>query len=94
MANAEMLKKVKVGLFGTADGTWRDEMLNVYIDEVVAFMRDAGVPDSVITSERAYGCILIGVNDVWNYQGGGVKFSPYFERRVIQLATGNGGGTA
>ena len=92
MANAEMLKKVKVGLFGTADGAWRDEMLNVYIDEVVEFMRDAGVPDSVIEGDKAYGCILMGVNDLWNYQGGNVKFCKYFEQRVIQLATGDGGG--
>lgn len=94
MADAKMLEKVKVGLFGTADGAWRDEMLNVYIDEVTAFMRDAGVPDSIIEGETAYGCVLMGVNDLWNYQGGNVKFSPYFEKRVIQLATGNGGGTS
>lgn len=92
MAAYTVLDKVKIGLFGTTEGAWRDEMLRVYIDEVAAFMRDAGVPDHVIQSDVAYGCILMGVNDLWNYQGGSVKFSKYFEQRVIQLATGNGGG--
>lgn len=93
MATVNMLEKVKLGLFGTVEGAWRDGMLTVYIDEVVEFMRDAGVPDSVIESDRAYGCILMGVNDLWNYQGGDVKFCKYFTERVIQLASGNRGGS-
>ena len=94
MADNTILDRVKMGLFGSKEGTWRDDMLTVYIDEVTAFMRDAGVPESVVLSEASTGCILMGVNDLWNYQGGSVKFSKYFEQRVIQLATGNGGGAS
>ena len=94
MTNAELLVKIKQGLFGSDNGTWRDDMLTVYIDEVKAFMRDAGVPTDVVDSEASVGCILIGVNDLWNYSGGGVKFSDYFHRRIIQLSTGTGGAKA
>lgn len=95
MTDAELLEKVKVGLFGHSNGgTWRDGMLTVYMGEVKAFMLDAGVPDDVIHSEASVGCIMMGVNDLWNYQGGAVKFSPYFEKRVIQLATGKRGGAS
>ena len=91
MTDAEMLSKVKIGLFGTDAGAWRDEMMTVFIDEVKAFMTDAGVPQDVVMSETSVGCILMGVNDLWNYQSGGTKFSRYFEQRVIQLASGNRG---
>lgn len=94
MTNEELLIEVKTGLFGSPSGDWRDPMLRVYINEVKEFMRDAGVKQTVLDSERAVGCITIGVNDLWNYQGGGVKFSPYFNDRVVQLASGNGGGSA
>ena len=91
MTGAELLSKVKIGLFGTDSGAWRDEMLTVYINEVKAFMIDAGVPESVATSEASVGCILMGVNDLWNYQPGSTKFSPYFIQRVNQLAAKSGG---
>lgn len=86
----ELLTKIKIGLFGSAAGEYRDEMLKVYIAEVKDFMREAGVPESVISSEKSVGCILLGVNDLWNYSAGGVKLSDYFVRRVIQLAAAGG----
>lgn len=91
MTDAELLVKVKTGLFGSAVGTWRDDMMQVYIDEVKAFMRDAGVPEDVILNDASVGCIMMGVSDLWNYQSGDVKFSQYFQQRVIQLATRSGG---
>lgn len=92
MTDAEMLRQVKLGLFGTDGGGWRDAMLMVYINEIKAFMHDAGVPADKVMSEASVGCFLMGVNDLWNYQPGGTKFSKYFEQRVTQLATGNRGG--
>lgn len=86
LTDAELLKKIKVGLFGNAAGEWRDEMLMVYINEVRDFMKKAGVAESVINSDASVGCILLGVNDLWNYSSGGVTLSDYFKRRVIQLA--------
>lgn len=86
MTDAELLAKVKLGLFGSASGTWRDDMLQVFIDEVREFMKDAGVSETIISSDAAIGCIVLGVSDLWNYNSGGVKFSDYFQKRVIQLA--------
>lgn len=88
MTDAELLKYIKIGLFGTDSGTWRDDMLTVYIDEVKDFMKRAGVPDSVISSKASVGCIALGVNDLWNYSSGGAKLSEYFKQRVTQLAMG------
>lgn len=90
MTDAELLAKVKTGLFGSAQGAWRDELLTVYINEVKSFMRGSGVADEVLTSEASVGCIMIGVNDLWNYQSGGARLSEYFRQRVIQLAAGGG----
>lgn len=88
MTDAELLKKVKEMLFGTAQGEWRDDMLMLYIGEVKAFMLDAGVSEEKIASDASVGCIAIGVNDLWNYESGGARFSEYFKMRVVQLATG------
>lgn len=82
---AERLEKVKTAL--GLDGTnYQDGTLNIYIDEVMSFMVEAGVQQTVAESAAAVGCIAIGVNDLWNYSSGGVKFSDYFLRRVAQLA--------
>lgn len=88
MTNAEILTAVKTGLGITTD--YQNDLLQIYINDVIAFMQDAGVPASVATSNAAVGCILRGVSDLWNYTAGGVKFSEYFKQRVIQLAAGGG----
>lgn len=89
MTEDELLEKVKTGLGFSGD--YHDEILKIHINTVKAYMRNAGVPQSVIDSGNgaSVGCILIGVNDIYNYSSGGVKFSPVFEYLVIQLATGN-----
>lgn len=85
MTDAQILTTVKQMLFGTDAGTFRDDLLTAYINEVKDFMRNAGVKESVISSDSAVGLIAIGVSDLWNYQAGGVKLSEYFTQRVIQL---------
>ena len=79
-----MLEKVKIGLGIT--GTYQDDLLQIYIDEVIAYLKDAGVPDDVINSDAATGIILRGVADLWNYGSGGTQLSPYFMQRATQLA--------
>lgn len=86
MTDAEILTSVKQMLFGTATGAFRDDMLSAYIAEVKNFMLLAGVPENVITANTSVGVIALGVNDLWNYQSGGVKLSDYFKQRVTQLA--------
>lgn len=90
MTDAEILAKIKTALQITTD--FQDDTLQFYIDDVKAFMTDAGVPAEVVTSAAAVGCILRGVADLWNYGSGNAKFSEYFKHRVAQLALGNGGG--
>lgn len=90
MTDAEILAKIKTGLGITTD--FQDDLLQIYIDDVKAFMQDAGVPANVVTSAAAVGCILRGVADLWNYSSGGAKFSEYFKQRVAQLALGTEGG--
>ena len=81
---ADTLNKVKSALGIT--GTYQDETLNVYIDEVKAYMLSAGVPESVVNSDVSAGVIARGVTDLWNYNGGAGKLSDYFYQRVSQLA--------
>ena len=88
MTNAELLTKIKSGLGIT--GTYQDDTLQVYIDEVKSFMESAGVNKSVIESEAAVGCIIRGVADLWNYGSGSANLSPYFVQRLIQLSMKQG----
>ena len=88
MTNAELLTKIKSGLSIT--GTYQDDTLQVYIDEVKSFMESAGVNQSVIESEAAVGCIIRGVADMWNYGSGSANLSPYFVQRLIQLSIKQG----
>lgn len=63
-------------------GTYQDATLQIYIDEVLAFLRDAGVADTNITS----GIVARGVADLWNYGGNEGRLSEYFMQRASQLA--------
>lgn len=79
---AALLPKVKTMLGIT--GTYQDELLKEYIAEVIAFMKDAGVPEN--TQVSVTGVIARGVSDLWNYGMGNASFSPYFMQRVAQLS--------
>lgn len=63
-------------------GEYQDGTLQVYFDEVVAFLIDAGVAQSNITS----GIVARGVADLWNYGSGNGRLSEYFLQRAAQLA--------
>lgn len=84
MTTAEILATVKTSLGVTT--SYQDSTLTAYIDEVIEFMRLAGVKDP--TSSAAVGCIARGVADLWHYGAGEAKLSEYFKMRVIQLAGG------
>lgn len=78
------LEKVKSALGIT--GEYQDATLKIYIEEVIAYMSDAGVPTEVINSSVSAGVIARGVTDLWNYNGGAGKLSDYFYQRVSQLS--------
>lgn len=84
MTDAEILTKIKTGLGITTN--YQDDLLQMYIDDVKAFMISAGVSDSTAVSPAAVGCILRGVSDSWSYSPGEVKYSETFKLRVSQLA--------
>ena len=74
------LENVKNALGITGD--YQDETLQIYFDEVIAFLRDAGVAKSNITS----GIVARGVSDLWNYGSADGKLSQYFIQRASQLS--------
>lgn len=75
-----MLDDVKDALGIMSD--YQDKTLAVYIDEVIDFLKGAGVPSGKITS----GVVARGVSDLWNYGAGEGKLSSYFMQRASQLA--------
>ena len=81
---AERLAKVKTAL--GISGSYSDDTIALYIDEVIAELIDAGVDKAVAESDAAVGCIALGVNDLWNFSSGGVKHSEQFNKRLIQLS--------
>lgn len=74
------LEQVKAALGIVGD--YQDATLQVYFDEAVAFLTDAGVSKANITA----GVVARGVSDLWNYGAGDGKLSPYFMQRAAQLS--------
>lgn len=74
----EYLTTVKQALGIT--GSYQDPTLLAWINEVVAFLRDAGV------TEITAGLVARGVADLWNYGSGDGRFSTYFLQRATQLS--------
>lgn len=63
-------------------GDYQDYTLQIYLNEVVDFLMDAGVKQSNITA----GIVARGVSDLWNYGAGEGKLSVYFKERAAQLS--------
>jgi hypothetical protein len=63
-------------------GEYQEATISVYFDEVVEFIKGAGVPEAAITT----GLVARGVVDIWNYGIGEGRLSEYFKMRVAQLA--------
>lgn len=74
------LADVKNALGITGDNL--DDTLQVYFDEVVDFLTDAGVSPAYITK----GIVARGVSDLWNYGGAEGVLSEYFKQRATQLS--------
>lgn len=88
MADAAILTGVKNALGIT--GSYMDDAISVYIDEVTDYMGNAGVSSDLIAA--SVGVIARGVNDLWNNASGEARLSPYFYDRVSQLALKSSGG--
>lgn len=83
MTDLEILKAVKVRIGENGDSN--DSAISGLIEDVKYFMVDADVPESLLTSEKAVGCIALGVADLWNLGAKDGDFSKFFEKRLIQL---------
>ena len=79
MASTTMLTGVKKAL--GIEGTYQDDTITQYIDEVTDYLTDAGVASSYIT----VGIVSRGVSDLWNYGASEGKLSEYFMHRAAQL---------
>lgn len=75
-----VLNDIKSALGITGD--YQDATLQIYFDEVKAFLNDAGVPEERQTA----GIVARGVADLWNYGGAEGKLSEYFMQRATQLS--------
>lgn len=80
MADTTLLSSVKIALGITGD--YQDATISEYIEEVVAFLTDAGVAAANVTP----GIVARGVSDLWNYGAGEGKLSSYFIQRATQLS--------
>ena len=85
MTEEEILKNV-IKALGLTE-TYHKDILNPFFQEVKFFLLDGGVSSNVILSSASVGVFIRGVSDLWNYGSGGASLSPYFEKRVIQLAS-------
>lgn len=74
-----LLQEVKNRLLIT--GTFHDNLLNGFIDDVKNFMISSGVKKSVVEDKKSIGAIARGVSDLW-LEG---SFSETFKQRLIQL---------
>lgn len=63
-------------------GDYQNDTMQIYFDEVIDYLMNAGVNESNITK----GIVARGVSDLWNYGTGEGKFSEYFYQRAKQLA--------
>lgn len=80
MTQAQMLAGVKNAL--GIGGTYQDNTISEYINEVLDFLKGAGVDvDSVKP-----GLVARGVSDLWNYGAGGGKLSEYFMQKATQMS--------
>ena len=83
LTNEQLLEKVKAAIGITGD--YQDSAIEIYIQEVKAYLASAGVRAPVLDSDKAVGIVARGVLDLWNYGAGDGTLSPYFHQRAIQL---------
>ena len=82
MADANLIKAVKLarGMTGTFEP--QDAQLKIEIEDVIGLMVDGGISQEVANSEASAGVIARGIEDI-KYNGG--KLSEFFWQRAIQL---------
>lgn len=67
-------------------GDHADALLEVHIETVLGYLRNAGVSETAIAEGKADGAVVRGVADLWNSSSGDVVLSPAFKEMATQLA--------
>ncbi|MEH7157470.1 hypothetical protein V7121_14580 [Neobacillus drentensis] len=80
-----LLDECKIGLGISLETSGFDSLIMQKIKVVKSYMKNAGVSDAKMEDDLAIGVIVMGVGDLWETQGGGVKFSPAFHTMLNQL---------
>lgn len=80
MAEVNLLEKVKT--LNGFTGTYQDDLIRSYIDEVKEYLMDGGVQKDIVDAPTSVGVIARGVSDLY-YDD---SLSNYFRERVIQLS--------
>ena len=80
MTQAQMLAGVKDAL--GIGGTYQDNTIQQYINEVMDFLKGAGVD----TDNVKPGLVARGVSDLWNYGTGTGQLSEYVMQRATQIS--------
>lgn len=80
MAEVNLLEKVKT--LNGFTGTYQDDLIQSYIDEVKEYLMDGGVQKEIVDAPTSVGVIARGVSDLY-YDD---SLSNYFRERVIQLS--------
>lgn len=80
MTRDELLNEVKVRIGIT--GEYQNATVMGYIEDAIAYMRDAGLDEVTIESKKIVGAVARGVSDLLDHE----SFSAYFFQRVTQLA--------
>lgn len=86
MTEAELLTECKKGLNIPVESTHFDGVLTQKILAVQGYAMNAGALASRLESGLGVGLIVMGVADLWNLQGGEIKFSPAFHTILTQIA--------
>ena len=86
MTAADIKTQVKAALCIT--GTGMDASIQIYIDEVLDFIRAAGFKGEITSA--TVGVVACGVKDLFNNESGSNRFSDYFCMRVTQLCASGG----
>lgn len=89
MTNEELMDECKTGLNIPLTSTVFDNVLRQKLLAVKGYMKGAGVSDTVLVGDLAVGVIVMGVTDIWNIQGGEIRFSPAFHTLLGQLVIGS-----
>lgn len=79
----DLTKKV-ILLLGLTE--YHYELILTFVEDGIDYMRSAGVCDEIIYSKKSIGILTQYVTDVWNYNSGKGKLSPFLHERITQLA--------